>query len=221
MNHQTPGYTLGFMAVLCLVFGTGVATVHYATRDMLAANEQLNHNRMVCAVFGLPVDGRAPADYARAMTKTLETARVPDGRGGTRVLYRHAQADPPLMAFTFHGMGFWDRIEGVAAMTLDLETMVRLRFLDHKETPGLGGRIEEPAFLDQFEGLQPDWSGPPDRRIVIGADSGASARHRVDAVTGATQTSTALMRFLNEELTRIRELDLDEVDFQPVKEAAP
>jgi len=35
----------------------------------------------------------------------------------------------------------------------------------------------------------------------------------VDAITGATQTSTALMRFLNQELAAVRSLDLNpEID---------
>ncbi len=221
MNRNAPGYVLGFMALLCAVFGAGVATVHYATRDMLAANERLNHNRVVCSAFGLPVEGRAPADYARAMEQALVVATVPDGRGGARSVYRRADADPPVVGFTFWGMGFWDRIEGFAVMTADLETLVRLRFLDHKETPGLGARIEEAAFLDQFEGLRPDWTAAPDRRVMIGPAAPTQAGNRVDAVTGATQTSSALMRFLNEELERLRALDWTSLEFEPLPGSEP
>jgi Na+-transporting NADH:ubiquinone oxidoreductase subunit C len=168
MNRNAPGYVLGFMAALCVVFGSGVATVHYATRDMLAANEQLNHNRVVSAAFDLPVSGRAAADYARAMEQALETAMVQDGRGGIRHIYRRVDEDAPVLGFTFWGMGFWDRIEGVVVLSADLQTLIRIRFLDHKETPGLGARIEEAAFLDQFEGLRPDWTAASDRRVIIG-----------------------------------------------------
>ena len=221
MNRNAPGYVLGFMAALCVVFGSGVATVHYATRDMLAANEQLNHNRVVCTAFDLPVSGRAAADYVRAMEQALEMATVQDGRGGIRQVYRRVDADAPVLGFTFWGMGFWDRIEGVAVLSADLQTLIRIRFLDHKETPGLGARIEEAAFLDQFEGLRPDWTASPERRVIIGSAAPAQAGNRVDSITGATQTSASLMQLLNEELERIRELDLSELEFKSLKETAP
>ena len=214
MNRNAPGYVLGFMAVLCTVFGLGVSVVHYATRDMQAANERLNHNRAVAAAFRLEVEGRSPADYARAMARNLERVYILD-ETGERTVYRQID-EPGRVGFTFSGMGFWDRIDGFLAFESDRQTVAGLRFFDHQETPGLGGRMEEPAFLEQFEGLRIDWDAAADRRIVINGAAAPAAGHRVDAITGATQTSTALMTILNEELERMRALDLDEIEFQPV-----
>ncbi len=214
MNRNSPGYVLGFMAVLCAVFGLGVSVVHYATRDMQAANERLNHNRAVAATFRVEVVGRAPADYARAMARNLEVSYILD-EAGERTVYRQID-EPGRVGFTFSGMGFWDRINGFLAFESDLQTLVGLRFFDHQETPGLGARIEEPEFLEQFEGLRIDWDAPADRRIVINGGAAPDAAHRVDAITGATQTSTSLMTILNEELERIRALDPDLIEFQPV-----
>jgi Na+-transporting NADH:ubiquinone oxidoreductase subunit C len=216
MNRNSPGYMLGFMTALCVVFGSGVATVHYATRDRLAANERLQHNRVVCAAFGLPTAGRAPTDYARAMAHHLSVARIED-EAGSRLIYRQNKA-PQRVGFTFAGMGFWDRIEGFVVLAPDLKTIAGLRFFDHKETPGLGARIEDEKFLNSFAGLRVDWDGPPERRIVIGTAPASAAGNRVDAITGATQTSGALMRFFNEELERIRAIQMDTLDFQPVRE---
>lgn len=214
MKRNAPMYVMGFMAVLSAVFGSAVSLVHYATRDRLAANEQLNHNRVVCDAFDLPVDGRAPADYARAMSAALETAVVPDENG--RRVYRRHDGPEGRLGFTFSGMGFWDRIQGFMTLSSDRETLMRLRFIDHKETPGLGGRIEEPDFLAQFDRLPIDWNAPPERRIVIGTGPDPGAASRVDAITGATQTSSALMVFLNRELERIRTLEIDALEFKPL-----
>lgn len=215
MNRQSPLFVVTFMAGLCMVFGSGVALVHYATRDRLAANDRLNHNRVVCAAFNLPVDGRTPADYVRAMAQSLETATVVTDAGRRRLVYRQRDDDDRLIGFTFSGMGFWDRIDGFVTLSADLTAIRRLRFFEHKETPGLGARIEEPVFLEAFEDLSIDWDAPLARRVIIGPASDPRLKNRVDAVTGATQTSSALMIFLNAELERIRAIDLRRLDFKP------
>jgi Na+-transporting NADH:ubiquinone oxidoreductase subunit C len=86
--------------------------------------------------------------------------------------------------------------------------MVNIQFFDHKETPGLGARIEENWFTSQFKGLKIAWNKPEKERVIVGPSPDPNAANRVDAITGATQTSTALMRFLNQELEKIRSLNL-------------
>lgn len=215
MNKNAPPYVLGFIAVLCTVFGAGVATVHYATRDLLAANERLQHNRVLCDAFELPVADRSPAAYARAIEASIEVALTGESHGERRVYRRHDDGSGKL-GFPFSGMGFWGPIDGFITLDADRETIFRLRFFDHQETPGLGARIEEPWFLDQFDGLPIDWDAPAPRRVLFGATADRDAENRADAITGATQTSNALRDFLNAELERIRAIDIDALSFTPV-----
>jgi Na+-transporting NADH:ubiquinone oxidoreductase subunit C len=91
-------------------------------------------------------------------------------------------------------------------LTADLNEIVNIQFFDHKETPGLGARIEENWFTSQFQGLPIAWEKPEGERVIIGPSPDPNAKNRVDAITGATQTTTALMRFLNQELEKIRNL---------------
>ena len=110
------------------------------------------------------------------------------------------------VGFVAGGMGFWDRIECVVVLSPDLRNVLNVQVLDQKETPGLGARIEEPWFTDQFKGLALAWEAPAESRILVGANPAPNAPNEVDAITGATQTSMALMRFLNDELALIRPL---------------
>lgn len=220
MNRNAPSYVLGYMAALCAVFGAAVSLVHYTTRNRLAANEQLNQNRVISEAFALPVAGRAPADFARAMAESLEIA--PErSTGESRDVYRYRDDAAVVYGFPFSGMGFWDRINGFVTLSGDLRTIKRLRFFDHKETPGLGGRIEEAGFLDQFEGLRLDWEAGPGRMVLIGSGLDRGRFNRVDAVTGATQTSSALMDFLNAELQSIRDMEPESLTFQPMAPMDP
>jgi Na+-transporting NADH:ubiquinone oxidoreductase subunit C len=105
--------------------------------------------------------------------------------------------------FSFRGLGFWAPIEGILAVTPDMSETIGIKIVQQSETPGLGGRITEPVFTEQFRKgvlVSPREGGDT---IVVGADGGDNPRH-VDAITGATQTSMAMERILNEALARFQ-----------------
>ena len=70
--------------------------------------------------------------------------------------------------------------EGAAVVVLspDLDRVLNIQFLDQKETPGLGARVEESWFTDQFEGLQVAWDAAPDQRILVGTSPSPSEPQR-------------------------------------------
>ncbi len=208
MNKKSPTYILLFMAAICIVCGTGVAIVNYATQDLLARNEALHRNRVLCRAFMLDVAGTSTEAYQQAVDANLQAFEAGEG-AAQRQVYKQITPGKESFGFVFSGIGFWDRITGIIVLTPDLREVLNIQFLEQKETPGLGARIEEPWFTDQFKGLLLNWSDPQGRRVVIGASPDPNARNRVDAITGATQTSLALMRFMNEELDRIRALAPD------------
>ena len=67
-----------------------------------------------------------------------------------------------------------------------------VRILEHKETPGLGARITDESFLEQFKRAEPE-------TLYLKKDS---ASGQIDAVTGATISSRALTDAVREELQR-------------------
>jgi Na+-transporting NADH:ubiquinone oxidoreductase subunit C len=208
MNKKSMGYVLGFTLLVCAFCGTGVATVHFSTLGLLEKNETLHRNRVICRAFLLEVGGNSAEAYAEAIRKHIRISVVQDGNL-SRALYRRSDPGEEAVGFDFGGMGFWDRINGIVVLTPDLTQILNIQFFDHKETPGLGARIEEQGFTDQFKGLKVAWDQEMGRRVIIGASPEPDSRNRVDAITGATQTSSALMSFLNAELERIRNLELE------------
>ena len=201
MNKKSPAYVLSFMAAICLVFGTGISVVNYATQGLLAKNAARHQNRVLCRAFQLDVAGSSAEAYQQAVDAALRPSVV-----GGRTVYECVAPGKEGVAFVAGGMGFWDRIEAVVVLSPDLQRVLNIQFLDQKETPGLGARIEEPWFTDQFKGLQVAWNAAPDQRVLVGTPPSDNAPNEVDAITGATQTSMALMRFLNDELALVREL---------------
>lgn len=201
MSRNSPLYILLFMTVLSVVFGTGISVVHYASADALQRNASLLKNRVLCRAFGLTVTGTSAADYERAVGERLKAQTI-TGEGAPLSVYRLQGAD--TLGIVFSGQGFWDKVTGILVLTGDKAHIAGLAFLEQHETPGLGARIEESWFLDQFEGLAVDWKAPSDRRIVIGGFPDPAAHNRADAVTGATQTSIAVMKSLNHALESVR-----------------
>lgn len=202
MNTKSPSYVLFFITIICVVFGVGVSVVNYATQGLLAQNEALQRNRVVARAFMLDVEGKSPAAYEKAVEANIAYQEIKDGDRTWKVYKKGDDA----IGFVVSGMGFWDRITALLVLTPDMEKVLNIQFFGQKETPGLGARIEDPWFTDQFKDLQIAWDNPKDSRIIVGASPDPNAQNRVDAITGATQTSMALMNFLNEELARIKNL---------------
>lgn len=87
------------------------------------------------------------------------------------------------------GPGLWSTLEVLLAVAPDRQTLAALRVLAQAETPGLGGRIAETAFQEQFRGK----AVRPQLAIV----KFAMADHQVDAISGATRTCKALETIIN------------------------
>ncbi|WP_299360423.1 FMN-binding protein [uncultured Paracoccus sp.] len=101
-----------------------------------------------------------------------------------------------LLLLPMVGSGYNGQIRALMALQGDMATVAGLAITAQQETPGLGARIEEPAWLAQFPGRQAvDDSGQVRFAVARGQ---ASSIHEVDGITGATRTSngvTQMVRF--------------------------
>ncbi len=207
-------YTVVFMIVIAAVFGAGVTGIFLASRRTLRENESFLRERALVRAFGLgDPDALSPeqtAEIVSAQIDDSEVRRDPETGWEFRLLRAFADAGHTQLqacGFRFRGLGFWGPVEGILALSPDLENSVGLVILSHKETPGLGGRIEEPVFTDAFrDGLDLSPAPTGSKHIFIDAvvpqpGSPAFGRH-VDAITGATQTSMAMERMLDDFIAR-------------------
>jgi Na+-transporting NADH:ubiquinone oxidoreductase subunit C len=201
MNKKSPAYVIGFMVTISIVFGAAIATVYTLTSDITRQNELLNRNRSIANAFGLKAPANSATAYQIVVSDHIDHAVIDDAGKSWDVFI--SKDSPKNVGFIFRGIGFWDVISGIIVLTPDLSSVVGIRFLEQHETPGLGARIEEQWFLDQFPGRTIAWEQPVDRRLVIGQGT-KNQKNRVDAITGATQTSMALMRMLNTDLEAFR-----------------
>ena len=95
-----------------------------------------------------------------------------------------------LIVLPMATQGYASTIRAMLALEPDLRTVAALSITEQGETPGLGARIEEPAWQAQWPGKQvADETG----RVVLDVVRGqASGPYEVDGITGATRTSDAI-----------------------------
>ena len=108
------------------------------------------------------------------------------------------------------GRGYWDVIKGFVGVKADGVTVTGIAFYQQKETPGLGAEIASPAWRRQFtpsaeRTLKLAEGAEPIQILPAGTAPAAGVVSSVDAVTGATQTSVRLGRFMNAQLAAWRQ----------------
>jgi len=89
------------------------------------------------------------------------------------------------------GNGYQGKIEIIFGVSRDLKTIQGIEVIYNVETPGLGARIGDREFLEQFEGLHVT---PP---IEYVKNLKPSKPNQIQAITGATISTRALISIIN------------------------
>lgn len=91
-------------------------------------------------------------------------------------------------------------INGVITLDADLETIKGIRIISQEETPGLGARIAEESYLNQYSGKKVS------PQLIMVLRRKATAINEVDAISGASISSQALLDMINESVANFREI---------------
>jgi len=96
-----------------------------------------------------------------------------------------------------HGYGLWSTMYGFLALSGDGREVLGLTFYQHAETPGLGGEIENPRWLEKWVGKKiygPE--GEVKLRVVRGSVGTEQADWAVDGISGATLTADGVSHMI-------------------------
>ena len=189
-----------FIFFLAFFFAGLTAGANLWLSPRIRLNEETRHTRHLLTALGIPFPVDADAKQLESIRSRHVTRAEIDGSD----VYRgyDDSGKPVAYAFPVGGKGFWGRIEGLLALNNDLNEITGIVFTDNVETPGLGARITEQWFRDQFHGLKlPEHAENGKFVIVSSRDTGK--KNRVDAITGATMTSSLVEKFLNEDIGKI------------------
>ena len=103
-----------------------------------------------------------------------------------------------LILYQFDGRGLWGPIRGIVTLDSGLTHIASIRVLEQEETPGLGDRIKDPAYLATYRGKRADTP------LGLAIRHEAETDSEVDAIGGATLSSEALLVIVNNTTEALR-----------------
>lgn len=181
-----------FMAIVTALFTFVLAFLNYSTADQIEFNEKTELRKKILYVFDVEPESGAPEEVEKIFNDRIEETEVDDD-----IIYTLKSNDEVLgYAFPVRGAGLWGSILGYVSVSADYSEIIGLDFISHSETPGLGGRIEEEPYKEQFRGLKLA-NGDNDYIVYKPAPGG-----NVDAISGATLTSQSVGNFLNKDIEK-------------------
>lgn len=120
-----------------------------------------------------------------------DTAKVTE-----RVFLGYDAAGTPVgFAITAAEAGFADFIEMIVGFDPGTHTVLGLKVLSNKETPGIADKVFQPPFLAQFRARIAPLKG-------VKAGGAAADSSAVEMITGATISSRAVIRGINKAIAR-------------------
>ncbi len=184
-----------FMIVITVLFTSVLATINELTENQIYVNQELKEQKSLLYVLNIPFQDKTALEVSNIYSTQIKTVQ----RDG--FTYYEAYENDSLIGYIFpmEGDAVWGSLRGYISLTPELDQILGVDFLSHSETPGLGGRIDELQFKEQFRRIKVNLSQTDDNYIVYRPNPGG----QVDAVSGATGTSKAVRNIINQNLKSI------------------
>jgi len=193
-NHLSQAW---LVITLAAIFGGALAGVELALRDRIAENkrnEMLNQVPILVpeSTHG-DIDNALSEQYGKLVAKALD-------KDGKVVGY----------VFVACGDGFADKIELIIGINPTLDEIKGIYVLTQKETPGLGNKIVESDFRDQFRG----------KSVATPVSASKKPKdNQIGAITAATISSTAVCNIINKGVNDFKKALLARAEAQTKKAA--
>lgn len=169
--------------------GVETVLVDLATGEEVATGEEAQ-------AFDQQKAKKDPAQSIEAPDNLSNILRVPE----RAQVFKLKGADGKLekLILPVEGYGLWSTLLGFLAVSADLQTVEGLTYYDHKETPGLGGEVDNPRWKSKWPGRKIyDQDGEIEITVIKGAAGPPSEEpYKVDGLSGATITSRGVTNMI-------------------------
>lgn len=177
-------YTIVFTFVISAVFTAFLAAANAFYLPTIKKNEEFALKRSI--LYVLDVKAEKDSEINAIFNESIEKKHI--SGLDVYVLYDSGRKAAGY-AVPFTGPGLWGTIRGYMGVSADMKKVLGVGFTEQSETPGLGGRIDEPWYKEQFRGIE-----LKDGQSI---QYGNMNEKKVDAITGATITSNSVLKILN------------------------
>ena len=176
-------HILATLTIIGIIAGGALSLVNNWAAPKILINQKAETER---AIYLVHLDGKR---YEAMKDAGFEVYKVFD------------QTDKSVgYSLVYAGNGFQGKIKLMIGLTEDLSKITSIEVLEQSETPGLGTKILEPPYKDQFKELTPMGG----IKLVKGV--APSTPNEVQSITGATISSRAVVNIANEGISKLKVL---------------
>lgn len=186
------------LTLVCLLSAMSLALINNITSERIA--EQKQKEKLLAISSALPKDQlHYDNDPIKEKASILEWT---EKDGTIKEIYIAKKQDEIMgIAFTSIGEGYNGYIKIMIGIKPD-ETIMGIAILEHNETPGLGSKIENPEFEEQFRDKSAE--GSQDNKLSIIKGKKAKNNWEIEALTGATISPLGVVQAVNDGLANYR-----------------
>jgi len=166
------------LGAVCLFSGGALSVMYNFTKTPIYENQQ---KELQNAIFKVLPEVRSYKEIKKTETITI---------------YEGIDEDEKIVGYAIvgEGNGFQDKIKLIVGIDTSLQSFLGMEVLESSETPGLGAKVAEEPFKIQVKSLKLK------RNVPIGyvKDEKNKKETDIQAITGATVSSEAVVEILNE-----------------------
>ncbi|MCF0198353.1 MAG: Na(+)-translocating NADH:ubiquinone reductase subunit C [Bacteroidaceae bacterium] len=191
LNTNSNVYTVVYAAVMVVIVAFLLAFVASALKPAQDANVARDtKNQILTSLNIVGLSGEAiDAKYGEVITKEIAKDSIWEANVDGAVKY----------VLAVKGRGLWGGLWGYVSVNDDKTSVFGTYFSHESETAGLGARINERWFQEQFNG-KPIFDEAGNVALTV-VKAGASTKEtEIDGVTGATLTSKGVASMVNDGL---------------------
>ena len=143
-------------------------------------------------------------DHIKASSNVAQSSLVPKEQD-IAILKRRENVAPIYVWYSeqnqiqkivlpIRGYGLWGTLYGYLSLDADLNTVKGIEYYDHKETPGLGGEVDNPVWKSDWNGKKVYYSSG---NVILYVTKGPSTEeYEIDGISGATLTSNGVSNMI-------------------------
>ncbi|MBP3774031.1 MAG: NADH:ubiquinone reductase (Na(+)-transporting) subunit C [Bacteroidaceae bacterium] len=232
MNTNKNSYTILYASVVVIVVAFLLAFVSKVLEPQSKANERIDKKKQILASLNIrglqnseveskykeivlrdaivDAQGRETAAGDRQDQDGFALSPKEIGKDRLPVYYCKVNGEEKWV-YPMFGKGLWGGISGYLSLNADKRTIFGTYFTHESETAGLGARITEPWFQNQFMGKRISKEGSQQIDLTVVKNGQVQdSEVQVDGITGATLTSNGVNDMLQQSLANYsRQLNLD------------
>ena len=210
MNTNSNTYTIVYATIVVIIVAVLLALTNQALKPKQDANVKLDQQKQMLVALNQELGADPAALYESLVRDTI------DRENAKPSIFRFEVDGATKYVLRLHGAGLWGGIGGYLALDEDKNTIFGINFNHESETPGLGALIVEEPFRSQFIGkhIRNAEGEIVSVAVLKKGNKAENGEEQVDAVSGATITSTGVSDMLRANLAEYKEFLTAEGDKQ-------